>query len=111
MASTIIYIQPEGLSLGPKVGIVIGIIIISALLVMIACLKLKFFPREHRLKLKPENDREYIQGDSRSEKHYTGNFEHPIEIIHSSGFSGATKIDRTSNDELYTGIEELHHTQ
>ena len=42
-----------GLGLGPKVGIVIGIIIIAALLVMIACLKLKFFPREHRLKLKP----------------------------------------------------------
>lgn len=109
MASTIIHIQPEGLGLGSKVGIVVGILIISVLLVFIACLKLKFFPREHRLKLKPENDREYIQGDSRSEKRYTGSFEHPIEIVHSSGFAGATKVDRASHDELYNGIEELHH--
>lgn len=42
-----------GLAVGPKVGIVVGILIIVALLVFIACLKLKFFPREHRLKLKP----------------------------------------------------------
>lgn len=114
MASTVIRIQPEGLAVGPKVGIVVGILIIVALLVFIACLKLKFFPREHRLKLKPENDREeFICGDSRSEKHFVPTFDHPIEIIHSSGtFSGATKIDRASHDELYsTGIEELNHEQ
>jgi len=113
MASTIIRIQPEGLAVGARVGMVVGILVIVALLVFIACLKLKFFPREHRLKLIKENDSgEFIVGDNRSEKNFGPNFNHPIEIIHSSGFSGATKIDRASHDELYSaGVEELNHDQ
>ena len=51
MFSLILFLV--GLTAGAKVGVVIGILVIAILLVLIACLKLKFFPREQRLKLKP----------------------------------------------------------
>ena len=55
---------------------------------------------------------EYIGGDSRKDKHFAANFEHPIEIVHSSGFSGATRIDRASSNELYANhTDEIHHDQ
>jgi hypothetical protein len=34
-----------------KVGIVFGILFTAFILIIIACMKLKFFPREHRLKM------------------------------------------------------------
>jgi len=96
-------IQPAGLTVGARIGIVAGILLIAALLLIIIILKLKFFPREPRVKIDSQSSMEgskLLIGDNRTENP-------PIEIIHSSGFPGATKIDRNSQDELYRGMEEL----
>lgn len=109
MASTIIRMHPEGLAMAGKVGIVFGILFTAFILIIIACMKLKFFPREHRLKMNQDIVRDdYNGGNSRSEKKLSQNFKRSIEIIHPSGFSGATKVETQSHEELYNSdVEDL----
>jgi len=110
MTSTVIAILPEGLGLGSKIGIVVAILVVSMLLLFVACVKLKFFPREHRHKLKPDIDRdEYLIGNNRSEKHFSGKSDQPIEIVHASGFSGATRVERASSDEIFKPQIDIVH--
>ena len=52
---------------------------------------------------------EYLIGNNRSENNFSGKSDQPIEIVHASGFSGATRVERASSDEIFKPQIDIVH--
>lgn len=112
MSSSQIILQPKVLAAGTRIGIVCAVLLILIIMVIGALIKLRFFAREHRLKLaNNDNESQYDREDNRMNHDISFPFPISAPIPAQASFTDKNRLSllRSSSDDEPDSEHQTHH--